>query len=124
MPKKTVKYIRYCYCTICQEEFSLSSWEEMACSYCKNKNSFVILSEKEETEQEIIETFKKDISICKKVIQEAYLEGSFQKSEKEDLERLKELKDMENFFKRNPNPDTEEVLKIIEKKVIRNHGRE
>ena len=117
MPKEPVKYIRYCYGAICQEEFSLSSWEEAVCSYCKSKDNFVVLSEKEETEKEIIETFKKDIAISKKFIQQFYLEGSFQKSEKEDLERLKELKDMDNFFKRNPNLDTEEVLKIIEKKL-------
>lgn len=116
MPKKPTRYIRYYYCIVCQEEFFLSSHNEKACLYCGSKDSFVLLSEKEETEKEIIETFKKDVAVCKKLIRQAYLEGSFQKSEKEDLDRLKELKDMENFFKKNPNLNLDDVLKIIAKK--------
>lgn len=116
MSKKPIRYIRYYYCIVCQEEFFLSSDDEKACLYCGSKDSFILLSKKEETEKEIIERFKKDIAVCKKLIRQGYLEGSFQKSEREDLDRLKELKDMENFLKRNPNLNLDDVLKLIDKK--------
>lgn len=116
MSKKPVRYIRCYYCMVCQEEFFLTSHKKKICYYCGNKKNFIFLSKKEETEREIIEIFKKDISITKKIIQQGYLEGSFIKSEREDLDRLKELKCIEDFLNKNPNLSTEDVLKMINKK--------
>lgn len=116
MSKKPVRYIQCYYCMVCQEEFCLTSHKKKICYYCGNKDNFILLSKKEETEREIIEIFKKDIAITKKIIRQGYLGGSFFKSEREDLDRLRELKYMEDFLNKNPNISTDDVLKMINKK--------
>lgn len=116
MSKKSARYIRYCYCIACKEEFVLVHEDKMICFYCKEEDSFVVLSEKEETEKELIQMMKKSISITRKMIHRNYLNGLFEKSEKEDLDELKSLKDDEDFFNKNPNPKKKDVYKIINKK--------
>lgn len=114
MTKKLVRYIKYCYCVACKEEFILSN-NKKVCLYCQRKDSFIVLSKKKETKKEIDEAIKKIISLMKKETQRNYLDGISKESEKKELEKLKCLSEAEDFFKKNPKLKKEEMDKIIDK---------
>ncbi|NCA94234.1 MAG: hypothetical protein EOM84_03550 [Sphingobacteriia bacterium] len=115
MPKKPLRYIKYCYCIACQEEFLLLNKDKESCLYCQREDSFIVLSKKKETKKENDEAVKKIISIMKRMTRKNYLDGIPEESEKKELEKLKCLSAAEDFFKKNPKLKKEEMDEIIGK---------